>query len=432
MRNKLTISKRGLLILFLIVVVISIIVWLTSGFSHNYETIIMRYVVGFIAVWSIYKGTKEEFLANPYYLFAITPITLLIYTEKVSYYYLKELTTRTWLFAIINFCAFLFALSFTKAYKNIPDYEEKEDYNEKSLVLHTLIMLVIGAIPRIYNLTFGHSMFMGSILIYFGYLALTAAIKSKKKWLIFLLIIYYIFGFFISFTKTILIAIACTLIVAIEKYIAIDKKRKRQVIALVVALGVFMVVVGFPLKAYMARGGKLVGYFTGVEVINQQFTGYGSRIDLGNLNIVQMPYMYLVSAWNNVQYVMQTQTSHTYGLWFIKPLLGYLQLDGYFSDAFSLVPYSSFNTFTFVTIFFKDFGFWGSALESFFLGWFVKKIYTRCLNSKSLYWTGCYAMTACAVTEMFFSNHFFMLSYPFTIIIISYLYRLVFKKAKLL
>lgn len=32
--------------------------------------------------------------------------------------------------------------------------------------------------------------------------------------------------------------------------------------------------------------------------------------------------------------------------------------------------------------------------------------------------------------EMFFSNHFFMLSYPFTIIVVCWLYKLLFKSAK--
>lgn len=424
------ITKRRFFTLVAIVVVISMIVWLTSDFSHNPETIFLRYVVGFIAVWAIYRGSKEEFIANPYYLFSLTPITLLIYTEKVSNYYLKELTPATWILAIINFFAFLIALSSTKPYRK--DTTSKETSNGSQMVTHTLVMLAIGAVPRTYNFFLHRPMFLASVLVYFGYLSLCTAIKSKKRWLISLVIVYYILGFFISFTKTMLIAISCTVIVSLEKFIVTEKKQKAKVIGLTVVLAFIMVAIGFPLKAYMAGGGDFLGFFQGIEVVNQEFTGYGNRIDLGRLNAIQMPYMYLVSAWNNVQYVMQTQPSQTYGLWFIKPLLGYLQMDGFFSEAYALVPYSSFNTFTFVTVFFKDFGLIGSAGESLFLGWFVKKIYTRCLNSSSPFWTACYAMTACAVTEMFFSNHFFMLSYPFTIIIISYLYRLVFKKARTL
>ena len=43
--------------------------------------------------------------------------------------------------------------------------------------------------------------------------------------------------------------------------------------------------------------------------------------------------------------------------------------------------------------------------------------------SRSPFDVACYVLTAIATLEMFFSNHFFMQSYPFTIVILMELYK---------
>ena len=136
-----------------------------------------------------------------------------------------------------------------------------------------------------------------------------------------------------------------------------------------------------------------------------------------------LPYMYLTTEWANLQYVTETQTEKTNGLWTFKPLLGYAQLDDTFENDYKLKAYSSFNTYTYIVCCYKDFGFWGSVGLSLFLGMFVKKIYTRYEFSQCPFDLGIYVCTALAVVEMFFSNHFFMQSYPFSIVILMGIYR---------
>ena len=136
-----------------------------------------------------------------------------------------------------------------------------------------------------------------------------------------------------------------------------------------------------------------------------------------------MPYMYLTNGWTNLQYVTETQNTRTYGLWTIAPILGYTGLKERFSKELYLESYSSFNTFAYVTCAFKDFGYWLSIIMSVILGFFVKKIYSRYLMSRSPFDVACYVLTAIATLEMFFSNHFFMQSYPFTIVILMELYK---------
>ena len=134
--------------------------------------------------------------------------------------------------------------------------------------------------------------------------------------------------------------------------------------------------------------------------------------------------MYLETPWVNLQYVTETQDNRTYGMWALKPLLGYLGLRD--DEDYKLEPYSSFNTFTFISCQFKDFGYYGSVLLSLFLGFFVKKMYSLSMRSNSPFYLGAFVLVALATLEMFFSNHFFMQSYPFTIFIMMWLYQKVF------
>ena len=110
-------------------------------------------------------------------------------------------------------------------------------------------------------------------------------------------------------------------------------------------------------------------------------------------------------------------------MWTFKPFLGYVQLDAPFEKEYELVAYSSFNTFTYIVCAYKDFGFFGSVFMSLFIGFYVKKVYSRFKVSQSPFDVAIYACVSLAVVEMFFSNHFFMQSYPFTILIVISIYR---------
>ena len=139
-----------------------------------------------------------------------------------------------------------------------------------------------------------------------------------------------------------------------------SSKSKIKILLGLVVSALFMLFVAFPLKTYVQdNGGNIVDFFTkNVKVVYD----YGQRIDWSGPEVLKMPYMYLVTAWNNVQYVLETQNTRTYGLWFVKPILGYFQLSGIFDSLYELKPYSSFNTYTYITVLFKDFGYFGSAI----------------------------------------------------------------------
>lgn len=416
--RKLTMSKAAVLALMLAVMIVIVTV-IIEGIS----TSITRVIVYCIFVYSIYRGLQEKSLFNPYFLFSPLPFSLLIYTAEVSRIYLQELTLSTWWFAIVNMLSFLVALNFTNGYRV---NKRKQINSKKRLIYHAWILFFISLIPKIIP-----NFFLGSVVSLCFYPALVCALKSKSRWtIISIYIVFFVFSVN-SLTKIMVLSVLITTMICLIKYYDFVAKRKVVLLIIIFFAGLVMLEM-FDLKNYLQTGGTFISYIQG-GYLDYSLSSYyinSGRISWNGLNDLAMPYMYFVTPWTNLQYVMETQTTQTYGLWLAKPFLGWLQIDGYFKDYYSLIPYSSFNTFTYLAVLYKDGGYWGSCLISIFLGFFVKRIYNRYIVSQSPLDVACYALIAQATLQMFFSNHFFSQSYPFTIVVIMAIYEFVLVKGE--
>ena len=416
---------------FLVGLLIFLIIEIFIGGADSIGFAVMRLIVCFLFVYCVYRGLNEEFISNPYLLFSITPLSLLLYSEKMSSYYFEKLEYKTWILAIINILAFILTLNYgiKKKRNKISSNEEIIVANCKSanITLHIILITVISKIPFVASIL-GISFPLKSVLGFFSFIGIALAFRTKKKWLIAFTIIMNMVSWVQDFNKTRLMYLVMTVLVSLEAYFIKTKKDRAR---LIVGLGIvafFVLVVSFPLKSFTRAGGSFADFFGNMaEISANAFTKYDARISFSGPQILKMPYMYLVSAWNNVQYVMNTQPECTYGLWTLKPLLGYLQIDGRFADYYQLIPSSSFNTFTYITVLFKDFGYYGSIIGSVFLGLYVSSRYSKMKIEASGFDVAAYGLVAMATLEMFFSNHFFSLSYPFTVLIIGYLYKKIFK-----
>lgn len=416
---------------FLVGLLLFLIIEILTGGADSIGFAIMRLIVCFLFAYCVYCGLNEEFLSNPYLLFSITPLSLLLYSEKISLYYFEKLEYKTWILAIINILAFVITLNYgIKKNKNRTNSNEEiveMDCKSVNITLHIILITIISKIPFI-SRTLGISFPLKSILGFFSFIGIALAFRTKKKWLIAFTIIMNMASWIQDFNKTRLMYLVMTVLVSLEAYYI---KTKKDRIRLIVGVGVaafFVLVVSFPLKSFTRAGGSFLDFFGNLtEISATAFSKYNSRIEFSGPQVLQMPYMYLVSAWNNVQYVMNTQPECTYGLWTLKPILGYLQLDGMFTDYYQLIPFSLFNTFTYITVLFKDFGYYGSIIGSVILGLYVSSRYRKMRIEASGFDVATYGLVAMATLEMFFSNHFFSLSYPFTIFIIGYIYKRVFR-----
>ncbi|WP_334058728.1 O-antigen polymerase [Polaribacter sp. P097] len=380
------------------------LLFLAIFISFQFNSMLLdKFSVFLVLVTCILSGKKEARFMNPFYLFAITPLSLLAYVNVGSFYML-DLKHETYQLAILNMAAFVFAIKITRGAKNVPYYA---GINLSShLIVHAIILYLLGFSARFFPS-------LSSVLWVFSIGAITCAVKSKNK--IMLVFVAFIVGSSILFGKSKMIVLLnlLTFLITYEKYYIKTLKQRRKLL-IYSLIGVCFMIYAFSF-ANKDRGDYDAN--DGLHYYSQQ--GVDWSLDASFF----LPYMYFTTAWSNLQYVTETQTKSTEGLWTLKPLLGYAQFDDDFEKEYELESYSSFNTFTYIVCAYKDFGFYGSVFMSLFLGFFVKKVYSKYQVSQSPFDVAIYACVSLAVVEMFFSNHFFMQSYPFTIFILMKLYR---------
>lgn len=401
------IEKRSFILIFIL------IASALFGAATNID-LFLRISISILIVACIIRGIQEKNVINPYFLFALTPFSLLIY-RNISNYHLN-LTTSVWVLALINMSAFIIALEVT------PDY--KKTYNcvgageGNVLRNNTILLLLLSMLPWVFQTLTGRLMPLASVFSLFISAAIICALKSKSPYLIVLVVIACLIMSIRHVTKSTVLTYVFAVLIGIEKYYIKSKKQKHVLVILALIAAAVMIA-----SFSFANQGR--SDFTTSQDVYDYYSRYGSLQWSGN-NVLIMPYMYLTTPWANLQYVLNTQNTRTYGLWLIRPLLGYLQLDGLFSNYYEIHAYSNFNTFTYIAYNFKDFGFCGSIITSLFLGWFVKKIYSRYKQSYSPLDTACYVLAGQAVAEMFFSNEFLTQSFPFTIFFIMGIYKYIF------
>lgn len=434
------VSRKSFIKPTVISIFVFILLELVVGKKDTGEIAFLRFICELLLIATICFGVTDRELFNPMLLFSFTPLSLLLYSESVSPKYLNSLTMTTWLLGLINMFAFILVVRYkTRNVKFLEDnnWDSCDDNNydtkkKKLLIHHGVVLIILGLIPEIFQLIFGTSFFLGATISYLLYAGIACAWKSKSKIFIIFAYTLWLLSIISRFNKSIFLSMGLVTILSFQRLYAKDERQKKKVYFWTIIAIVIMIFIAFPLKTFVQTGNQLTLDGISSAIISYFQDGdtyYDTTIKFDGPNVLKLPYMYLVSAWNNVQYVMETQSSHTFGLWLIKPLLSWFQLDGLFADAYFLKPYSSFNTFGYVTVLYKDFGMWGSVVGSLMLGLFISKIYIKFITSNSPFDVACYAMTAQATLEMFFSNHFFMLSYPFTIIVVCWIYKHIFKSA---
>lgn len=367
----------------------------------------------------IFLGMKEGYPFNPYYFFSLTPLSLALYEYKFSTYYLSQLSPYVYAVALCGMAAFIFGLSLLKH----PGRASMRQVSESRAERLFYPLLLFGMSPIVYGIlqapevllsgdfiamaSYTGLMPMSSILTFCRYPALALAFKSKRKGRIVISLACCGFALLLSFNKTNLIFLLFTLLISIHSY-CLTSRRSKSVFRLLCIAAIVALVLSV----------------TFYDEVRSDFDSTAALVSRGAFGLpepLMLPYMYFVCSWTNLQYVIITQPMHTFGLWLIRPLLFYLGLDGAFEEAYTLTPSSSYNTYTYLTVLWKDFGFIGAILISFLLGLFVSFVYQRFRQSDSPFLTAAYALNAVAVIEMFFSNHFFYLVYPFTVVVIAVL-----------
>lgn len=376
---------------YLLLLIIAVAITYLSG-----NILIGKLCVAAVFSLCIYYGLKEKSFVNPYFLFSVAPLSLLVYFN-LGNFYMVDLTSNTIVLGLINMMAFLFAFYEMKPFSHTANCI---GIRSKSLLMFASVLLyIISLLGNLFTL-------LSSVMWIFAIPAIVCALKTKRKIMfLFVLIIFLVSALGVT-SKSSMLMYSLTFLICYDKYYAITAKQKKKIMVATVLCVIFMVFA----FSFANKGRDSDANTTEYYVDNGIEWDYSSQYFL--------PYMYLTNGWTNLQYITETQDTRTYGLWLFKPVLGYLGLKDNFQDQYHLEAYSSFNTTTFIAVAFKDFGYWLSVIMSLILGCFVKKIYSRFLISRSPFDVGCYVLVGLSTLEMFFSNHFFMQSYPFTAVIL--------------
>jgi len=402
---KLNFIKNSLILKCL--VTISVISVILGNTIFDLITVFLIFIVCIII------GSRERVFLNPYNFFSLAPFSLLIY-YNVSNTYMMDLKHETYVLAIINMVAFILALSITPSVK-IKFRENCEDTDSTLfLKINAIILFLISLLGPVFPA-------LQSVMWLFSIAAMVCAFKTKKVSMVSFVIIYFFIIAFGGTSKMSILVFVLVFLISMEKYYIISKRQIR-IMKLLSVFGIIFLIYAFSF-ANKERGNYDADY--GLWYYTNQGVEWRWNSSLF------LPYMYLTTPWANLQYVTESQNIRTNGMWTIKPVISYLQLDDEFKHDYELIPYSSFNTFTFITVGFKDFGFWMSIIPTLILGFIVKKVYSRYFLFSNPFDVATYVIVSLATTEMFFSNHFYMFSYPFSMIIIMWAYKfLVCRKSK--
>ena len=387
-------------------ILLCILLSLMSG-----SVFLCRISVFLILLLCLIVGSFERYIVNPINIFVLTPFSLLIYVN-IGDAYMVNIKYQTWMIAIINMYAFIIAFIKSPVYTNINFCIGNP--NIKSLQYQSIVFYLISLtglfIPQI-----------ASIAWIFGIASIVCALKTKKRVMFIFVLLIFLFTAFGITSKSTMLTYCITFIICLEKYF-INNERQRKWVRW--ALGVSVVFMIFTFS-FANKGRETHSSEDSLELYSRRGVDWNYSAGLF------MPYMYITNGWTNLQYAMETQDKRTHGLWSIKPLLGYLQVEDNFKKEYSLVSYSSLNTFAYMTYGFKDFGYFLSILMSLFLGFFVKRVYSRYVISRSPYDVASFILVSQATLEMFFSNHFFTQSYPFTVVILMAIVKLYMQKKDL-
>ena len=374
-----------------------------------------KIAVFFVLIYCILEGRKQKYIINPYNLLILTPVSLLIYFN-ISDVFLVDLTPDTWLLILCNVNALIFGLKYTSETK----FRERILGKRESLMLYSYLALIfvsIGILPHLIYYYTGEYIPMAYIIEMFSTVGVLLALATKSKMLSLLTIAIYLYPMLLGdASKTGVLTLLMVLLIAAEKfymnsysYVAYAKARKWITAGCAISIPIMIYAFTFANKD------------RGTYDTEEYYSYYDTRVEWNYNTAYFMPYMYIITPWANLQYVIETQDTRSNGYWFTKPILGVIFGNDYRKDEYLLHTESSFNTFSFIGLHFKDFGYWGSIFASLFLGFFIKKVYSLYSQSPSPFDAASYVFTAQATLELFFSNHFFGQSYPFMIVILMYI-----------
>lgn len=380
---------------------------------------VMSYVFYILFVFCINMGLKEKSPLNPYYIFAVSLFSLIVYDPKISDF-LIDIPFDIYFLILLGIGSFLLGMVLVD--KRLKITKTQNHTNNKSSNNKLFwIFLFLGLIPHIIgfmkvgipilnqnDLSEARDNYLPGGLSYFiFFLPITITIGFANKNKIFILLSIFLNGF-ISIVRVSKFDILIFIIFLLFSFLKYGDKKSTSFKKYFIFSAVFYAIPYIFDWFYNLRNETDTG--------NTSFLLSNTSISNSLSNIISLPYLYLTTAWSNLTQTILTVKYFNYGSYTFHPFISALQLDDLISYASKKVIYKHpFNTYAFLTDYYMDFGVIGMIIIPFLVGFIVFYSYKKSLMDANPIKDGQFLILAIPTLMLFFSNHFTSVGYPFIV-----------------
>ena len=373
------------------------------------------YIFYILFICCVNLGVKKKSPLNPYFIFTISLVSLILYNPKLSYF-LIDIPLEIYLLIFSGMSSFLlgmFVVDKSKMVKKV-----NTTISNKKLFW---VVLSLGFIPHIIGfmevgIPILNQNELGearvdylpgglSYFIFFLPLAITIAFSMKNKKLILLTIVL---NAAISLVRVSKFDILIFVIFLLFSHLKYSQKKSLPIRKYLIFSSVFIAI---PL---------IFDWFHSLR-FQQESDNFNFQLSTTSIFeslsiLISLPYLYLTTAWSNFTQTVLSVTEFNYGAYTFFPFYSAMQLDGLISKVSSKVIYRHpFNTHAFLTDFYMDFGILGVIIVPFLIGLLVFYSYKKSLVASDPIKDGQYMILAIPTLMLFFSNHFTSVGYPFIV-----------------
>lgn len=414
----------NLLFPILVTVITLTITYLSGDYSKLYAYLLLMFCFS--------KARKSKYWFSPYYLFMVTIFSYILYWNALGGIYMDELSWNTRLYALSGLTAVSIGFFFCE--KII-----KRPIIIGNITENFFLVFFIGLLPTaISYILYGNiaslegeemleakEQFVLPVigqLAYFLPASIVVACKKNNTKLIIISLIFSFLAAFLTISKTALLLTLVFFIIAISKfkpdiiYTKLFKllDRSKFVVIPVLVLSMFI----YNNNKRIAASGR-----DGMSFVESSYTTMW-----GNDNFTQnifLNYCYYVQPWSNLNY--NIENNHSTGSFGGNSFAQFGEKIGLNTNPRPKIQSTFFNTHTFLTDYYLDFGFFIGVIICFLIGIIIYFCYIKFGLSDDPLLIAFYILIAYATIMMFFSNHFnngYLMNYFITFGLVSWFSRL--------
>lgn len=383
---------------------------------------VTNYLFFFLLVVSVNLGARQKFALNPYYLFSITILSLILYNPNLSSF-LATIPLNVYILIFLGLTSFLMGLVVVDKNMKPKKFAVRTNATSKNKRLFWLF-LFLGLTPHVIGfITVGFPIlavdnvadlrenYLPAGLSYFTLflpLTITIGFINKDKKLIWISVILNAFISVVKVAKFDVLIFIFFFVFSVFKYGNVDRKQFKKYFIYAAIL------FAIPLFFNWFRSVR-----SQTDSISPVYLLSGTGISDSFSYVLSLPYLYFTTGWSNLAETVQTVEEFNYGIYTLHPFISALQLDDFISYAsYKTIYLHPFNTFSFLTDYYMDFGVIGILILPFIVAQLVFYSYKRSMQSSNPIRDGQFIVLAIPTLMLFFSNHFTSVGYPFIVYIL--------------